>query len=58
VAAGGLHSAAEERLATAEDLTRLAARPADACPLPRDICPEHGATLRLSVGRCECTALG
>jgi hypothetical protein len=34
VAAGGLHSAAEELLDTADELIRLAARRTDACPVP------------------------
>ena len=56
--AGGLHSAAEELLDTADELTRLAARRADACPVPWGACPEHGATLRSTAGRCWCTAPG
>jgi hypothetical protein len=58
MAAGGLRSAAEELLATADELARLAARRADACPMPWGTCPEHGATLRASGGRCWCTAPG
>ena len=58
VAAGGLHSAAEELLATADELIRLAARRADACPMPWGVCPEHGATLQSTGERCWCTAPG
>lgn len=47
VATGGLHSAAEELLDTA-----------DACPMPWGVCPEHGATLRSTAGRSWCTAPG
>jgi len=58
VAAGGLRSAAEELLDTADELIRMAVRTADACPVPWGVCPEHGATLRSSGGRCWCTAPG
>ena len=58
VAAGGLHSAAEELLDTADELIRLAARRTDACSVPWGACPEHGATLRSTAGRCWCTAPG
>jgi hypothetical protein len=58
VAAGGLHSAAEELLDTADELIRLAARRTDACPVPWGACPEHGATLRSTAGRCWCTTPG
>lgn len=58
VAAGGLHSAAEELLATADGFIRLATRRPDACTVPWGVCPEHGATLRSTGGRCWCTAPG
>ncbi len=58
VAAGGLHSAAEELLDTADELIRLAARRTVACPVPWGACPEHGATLRSTAGRCWCTGPG
>jgi hypothetical protein len=58
VAAGGLHSAAEELLDTADALIRVAARRADACPVQWGACPEHGATLRSTAGRCWCTVPG
>ncbi|ADB73531.1 hypothetical protein [Geodermatophilus obscurus] len=58
VAAGGLQSAAEELLDTADELIRLAARRADACPMPWGACPEHGATLRSTGGRCWRTTPG
>src|SRR3954452_4403577 len=50
VAAGGLRSAAEELLDTADEVIRLAVRTADACPVPWGVCPEHGATLSSSGG--------
>ena len=58
VGAGGLHSAAEELLDTADELTRLAARRTDACPVPWGACPEHGATLRSTGGRGWCRTPG
>lgn len=58
VAAGGLHSAEEELRDTADELTRLATRRPDACPMPWGVCPEHGATLRSTAGHCWCTAPG
>jgi hypothetical protein len=58
VALGGLRSAAEEMLETADELIRLTARGADACPVPWGVCPEHGGTLRATGGRCWCTASG
>jgi hypothetical protein len=54
----GLHSAAEELSATADELIRLAASPADACPVPWGVCSEQGATLRSTGGRCWCTVPG
>src|SRR3954469_7965955 len=50
VAAGGLRSAAEELLDTADEVIRLAVRPAGASPVPWGVCPEHGATLSSSGG--------
>src|SRR3954454_10699858 len=58
VAAGGLRSAAEELLDTADELIRLAVRRADACPVPWGVCREHGPTLSCWGGRCWCTAPG
>ena len=37
---------------------RLAARRTDACSVPWGACPEHGATLRSTAGRCWCTTPG
>lgn len=58
VAAGGLQSAAEELLDTADELIRAAARWADVYSVPWGVCPEHGAPLRSTAGRCWCTAPG
>lgn len=42
--------------ATADDLVRIRGR--GPCPADWGVCPEHGATLRSTGGRCWCDAAG
>jgi hypothetical protein len=57
-AAGQARSIAGELEATAADLDRFYARPADACQIPWGICPEHGNTLTGTGGQASCRVCG
>lgn len=53
-AAGECRRVAAELHATASDLARLAAIPADACRVPFLVCPEHGNTVTSTGGQSWC----
>lgn len=57
-AAGSAEAVARELEATAGDLDRYYARPADACQIEWGACPEHGGALRSSGGRTWCESCG
>lgn len=51
---GRSRSVTADLAATADDLTRLAARPEGSCAMPWGVCPDHGNTLASSGGRTWC----
>ena len=53
-AAGECRRVAAELHATANDLARLAAIPANACRVPFLVCPEHGNTVTSTGGQSWC----